>query len=75
MGQYWKPVSVEKREHVYSHRYGNGLKLMEHSYINNGFVKAVESLIAKGGAWYGDRIVWAGDYAEPEKRRKIAANG
>ncbi len=71
MGQYYYPVSMEKREHVYSHSYGNGLKLMEHSWIGNNFVNAVSTLIAKGGAWFGDRIVWAGDYADKEKGRKL----
>jgi len=66
MGQYYKPVSIEKKEHVLSHSYDSGLKLMEHSWLNNSFVKAVCTLIAIGGAWYGDRIVWAGDYADPE---------
>jgi len=66
MGQYYKPVSIEKKEHVLSHSYSSGLKLMEHSWLNNSFVKAVCTLIAIGGAWYGDRIVWAGDYADPE---------
>jgi hypothetical protein len=66
MGQYYKPCSLEKMEYVYSHDYDNGLKLMEHSYIGNNFVAAVESLISKGGKWYGDRIVWAGDYADNE---------
>jgi hypothetical protein len=66
MGQYFKPISIEKNEHVYSHDYSNGLKLMEHSWVGNHFVAAVEGLIAKGGRWYGDRIVWAGDYADPE---------
>ena len=70
MGQYYKPVSVEKRQHVYSHRYDNGLKLMEHSWIGNQFVGVVEDLIAEGGAWHGDSIVWAGDYADEEKNRK-----
>jgi hypothetical protein len=66
MGQYYKPVSIEKKEHVYSHSYDNGLKLMEHSYIGNQFMRAVEALLVVGGAWYGDHIVWAGDYADPE---------
>ena len=70
MGQYYKPVSVEKREHVYSHSFGNGLKLMEHSWIGNKFVGVVEDLIAEGGDWHGDKIVWAGDYAANEKNRK-----
>lgn len=84
MGQYYKPMSLEKKQWVYSHdiketyktedgrtvTIGNGLKLMEHSWIGNRFVQAVESLITRGGAWYGTRIVWAGDYADNEKRRK-----
>jgi hypothetical protein len=70
MGQYYKPISIEKNQYVYSHDFGNGLKLMEHSWIGNGFVGVVEDLIAEGGAWNGDRIVWAGDYADADKNRK-----
>jgi len=66
MGQYYKPVNIDKKEFVYSHDYENGLKLMEHSWIENDFVAIVENLIKKGGAWYKNRIVWAGDYAENE---------
>jgi hypothetical protein len=66
MGQYYKPISIDKMQFVYSHDYANGLKLMEHSYVGNNFVAVVERLIAKGGEWFGDRIVWAGDYADPE---------
>lgn len=66
MGQYYHPISIEKKEYVYAHEYGNGLKLMEHSYVGNNFLGVVEKLISKGGAWYGDKIVWAGDYADPE---------
>jgi hypothetical protein len=67
MGQYFKPINLDKKQYVYSHDYRNGLKLMEHSWIGNDFVNAVEGLIAEGGSWHGDRIVWAGDYADPEK--------
>ena len=70
MGQYYKPISIEKKQYVYSHEYDNGLKLMEHSWIGNNFVGIVEDLIAEGGDWHGDRIVWAGDYADEEKDRK-----
>src|SRR5208283_4997626 len=75
MGQYYKPINIDKKQFVYSHDYGNGLKLMEHSYIGNEFVAIVENLIKKNvakdgtvltGDWYGDRIVWAGDYADSE---------
>lgn len=70
MGQYYKPVNMDKKQFVYSHNYNNGLKLMEHSWIGNNFVGVVEDLIAEGGAWHGDRIVWAGDYTDEEKNRK-----
>ena len=70
MGQYYKPISIDKKQFVYSHDYRNGLKLMEHSWIGNEFVGVVEDLIAEGGEWNGDRIVWAGDYADPDKGRK-----
>ena len=70
MGQYYKPISVDKMQHLYSHDYGNGLKLMEHSYIGNNFVNTVESLLAPGGEWYKNRLVWAGDYADEETDSK-----
>jgi hypothetical protein len=66
MGQYYKPVNLDKKEFLLSHDYDNGLKLMEHSWIGNNFVAAVENLIKKGGAWFKCHIVWAGDYADKE---------
>lgn len=66
MGQYYKPVALGTKQYVNSWNFDCGLKLMEHSWVGNPFVKFVESLIAKGGDWYGKPIVWAGDYAEPE---------
>ena len=71
MGQYFKPciLAANKKtviKWVYSWDFNNGLKLMEHSYIENPFVSAVESLI-----WNKpERIVWAGDYADLCKQRK-----
>jgi hypothetical protein len=78
MGQYYKPINTDKIQFLYSHDYkyefegrdgnmvqcGNGLKLMEHSYIGNNFVGAVERLLLPDGAWYKDHIVWCGDYAD-----------
>ena len=66
MGQYYQPTSVDKLEFVYSHDFGEGLKLMEHSWKGNKLVKIVENLLSKGQAWHKNRLVWAGDYAEPE---------
>lgn len=72
MGQYYTPIlseadTAEKFEAgivaaAYSHDYGNGLKLMEHSYVGNTFVAAIERELDKRPL----RVVWAGDYADPE---------
>jgi hypothetical protein len=66
MGQYYKPCLLTRtgktvKAWLYSHRYGNGLKIMEHSWITNGFVETVESLLIPGGPWYKQPIVWAGE--------------
>lgn len=67
MGQYYVAVNVDNMEHVNPHHYDNGAKLMEHSYIGNNFVEAVEFLLIDDGEkkarWSGNRISWAGDYA------------
>ena len=69
MGQYYKAVNASNREWVDSG--DGGAKLMEHSYIGNSFVEAVEFLLiddgeGNRGRWSGNRIVWAGDYANGE---------
>lgn len=71
MGQYYTGVNVSNMEWVDPYDYGNGAKLMEHSYIGNNFVEAVEFLLIDNGEgdkgrWSGNRIVWAGDYANAE---------
>lgn len=71
MGQYYVPAILAKNKKtvstfVYSWDYGNGSKLMEHSWVGNDFVRAFESLIHKNP----QIVVWAGDYAEPCKSRK-----
>lgn len=48
------------------HAYDNGYKLVEHSYVGNNFMEAVESLICPTGMFYKSRIVWAGDYGDSE---------
>lgn len=70
MGQYYKPINIKEKKWLYSHEYDNGLKLMEHSYLGNKFMNAVETLLMPNGAWHKCRIVWAGDYADPEKGEK-----
>ncbi len=49
---------------------GHGLKLLEHGYLDNDFVRAFERLLIPDGEHYGKRVVWAGDYAEEEPGSK-----
>lgn len=63
MGQYYKPLLIADdgtMQTAYSHDYGNGLKLMEHSWVGNDFVNAV--LRQLDGA--PKRLAWVGDYAD-----------
>lgn len=64
MGQYYQPVNEDKGEHLYTHDYGNGLKLMEHSWMENNFVRTVENLLAPGQPWHKCHLTWAGDYGD-----------
>ena len=67
MGQYYMPVirsSDRDMQKLYSHDYDNGLKLMEHSYLDNDFVNAVLFTmedICKEEDFV--RLYWMGDYA------------
>lgn len=45
---------------------GQGLKLMEHSWMKNPLCQLIEFLLLPGGDWHKQPIVWAGDYADPE---------
>lgn len=62
MGAYYKPVNTDKQESLYSWDYDNGLKLWEHSYINNNFVGIVCALLMDENAWKHNRVRWACDY-------------
>ena len=75
MGQYYKVIiladeKIDGKEYIRAwinpSDYGNGMKLMEHSYVGNKFIGHVESLIRPEGILYKSRIVWAGDYADAE---------
>jgi len=62
MGQYYKPINIDNNQWLLSYDYtagewSIGLKLMEHSWMKNPFVKTVESLLAEGGKWFANRIV------------------
>lgn len=65
MGQYYIPTLINANSVINtlnSHRYNNGLKLMEHSYIGNKFVNAVCTLLWKNPT----RLAWIGDYSDDE---------
>ena len=75
MGQYYTPIILAEkgttvaefiRLLLSAHCYDNGMKLMEHSYLKNTFVSALEYLISPDGMFYKSRVVWAGDYADKE---------
>jgi len=66
MGQYFSAVLQEKNKkasYFYSHDYGNGMKLMEHSYIGNHYVGTVYETIREFGPM---RCGWVGDYSNTE---------
>lgn len=63
MGQYYKPLLIADdgtKQTAYSHDYGNGLKLMEHSWVGNNFVNAVLQNLDSNP----QRLAWVGDYAD-----------
>lgn len=65
MGQYYAIVNIDKCESLHPHRdFKEAAKLMEHSFIGNAMTLAVADLLSS--SWAGDRVVWAGDYAEQE---------
>ena len=75
MGQYYKAIILAE-ENAHTHEIirafvlaFTGLKLTEHSYIDDEFVKTVESLLTPEGMFYKSRLVWAGDYADPEQNQ------
>lgn len=71
MGQYWKPVNLDKRECLDPHALGCGLKLLEQAWTPVGTAQAVMLLLTpmsepRGGgdfpAGFGEVIGrWAGD--------------
>ena len=73
MGQYYKVIILADNEDNTKEfiRFfidiWDGLKLIEHSYINSDFLNAIEFLLSPEGSLYKSRIVWAGDYADVEK--------
>ena len=74
MGQYYKPCIIISKSGLTrvvtwlsSHKYGSGLKQMEHSYLDDRFVAAFEWLISPEGPHHKSQVVWAGDYGNVEE--------
>ena len=72
MGQYYLAVFLAEdgkyiRAFASPHNYNNGAKLIEHSYVGNTFMDAIEFMLSPSGMFYKSRLVWAGDYADPEE--------
>lgn len=80
MGQYYYVVNIDKKQYLHPHRFGDGLKLLEFGCSAMGTLTGLAVLLASGngrgggdlrsndpivGSWAGDRIVVAGDYADP----------
>ena len=76
MGQYYKPTALNKSTNATSDQqpikwqllcydFDELAKLMEHSYVGNWLVQAVEYLLAKDKE--GTPFAWSGDYAENYK--------
>lgn len=66
MGQYYIPVLRRKTSNRHykdtlfdAHKFDNGLKLMEHSYIGNNFVNEVYFHLLHNPA----KVYWLGDYS------------
>jgi hypothetical protein len=71
MGQYFMCVFLAEdgkyiRAFVDPSSYGHGLKLAEHSYVGNSVMNSIEFMLSPSGIFYKSRLVWAGDYADPE---------
>lgn len=75
MGQYYVGVILKENKksvesYVKSYDFESGAKLMEHSWAENPYVKAFETLIHNNPK----RVVWAGDYADECKGLKTNVN-
>jgi len=82
MGQCYIIVNLDKKQYINPRKFGDGVKLIEFADSTPGTMTALAVLLADGngrgggdlrsdnpiiGSWAGDRIVIAGDYADPGK--------
>ncbi len=69
-GQYFKIAIVDKNKDILiwldPSCYGEGYLLMQHAFLNNHLLGAIEFLISPQGQYYKSSIIWAGENTEPE---------
>jgi hypothetical protein len=62
MGQYYHPISIDRKEFLYSHTFGDGLKLMEFGLSGMGMMAGLAVLLCNGnGRGGGDLDVPGND--------------
>ena len=61
MGAYYKAV-IDNSYSVNPHKYDNGMKLMEHSYLGNNYCSAIENVLKTSRL-----LVWLCDYHEKDE--------
>jgi hypothetical protein len=76
MGQYYRVIFLAEKqdgskEIIRAWIDAYPCKLMEHSYQDDALLNFVEYLLCREGMFYRSRIVWAGDYADPEEQKKV----
>jgi hypothetical protein len=62
MGEYWKPVNVDRKQAVHPHTVGNGLKRGEWYYRESCVLRCISELIARGAWLETDEIRAVSDY-------------
>ena len=76
MGQYYKFIILDKDNksiviYLNPHDFGRGAKLMENAYLSNPMIYTIEFLLSQNCIdFYKSYVVFAGDYAEPEKDKE-----
>ena len=73
MGQYYRPCIISTIDSLTvvlawlkASNFNTGSKQMEHSYIGNKMMQALELLISPEGPHHKAQVVWAGDYGGEE---------
>lgn len=80
MGQYHMIANVDKKQFLNPHRFGSGIKLLEFGSDGRSAMTGLAILLTTSnnrgggdlrsdhpiiGTWAGDRVIIAGDYADP----------